>query len=429
MSRFKNYLWFWGLVLSIHTFAFTNQALAQQEPSIGDKYTLHQLVEIAIKSTQILNSQDARIEEQRLSATQSRTWPGGSVDFLLGQKKDGDQSGPRYELGLSQPLPLSGKLGLRGDLFDLESESWRVRRAASQAEVTLNVAQLAYEYATNRQKAEFAGKRQKRFELIHAYLTGRVFPTPQRKAESRIVQNHLTDLVVNTIQSQAGFAASFEKLKVYVPPNSGTYPEIDAPWFTGTKTLNEKEWMAKALENNTDLRLQRFTVKGAELEKSLARKERLPDPSLLASYEKSKTDVTETNYGLGLGLAFPSWNRNRYGARSAEQKRIAEEQLLGFEAQKLRAEMARTLVEYEAARRIVQKYPQALLSDLEVQLQEAEQGFRKGQLDLLTFLELDSSASETFSNVLDAQKNFVTKVAELLALTGEPDPLVQLKSF
>jgi outer membrane protein TolC len=332
-------------------------------------------------------------------------------------------------LGFSQPLPLSGKLGLRGGLFDLESESWRVRRAASQTGVTLNVAQLAYEYATNRQKAEFAGKRQKRFELIHAYLTGRVFATPQRKAESHIVQNRLTDLVVNAIQSQAGFAASFEKLKVYVPSKTETYPDIEVPWFMGARTLDEKEWMTKALENNPDLRLQRFTVKGAELEKSLAKKEGLPDSSLLASYEKSETDVTETNYGLGLGLSFPSWNRNRSGTKSAEQKKIAEERLLGFEEQKLSAELARTLVEYEAARLTIQKYPESLLSDLEKQLQEAEQGFRKGQLDLLTFLELDSSASETFSNVLSAQRDFAAKVAEILVLTGEPDPLVQLKSF
>jgi outer membrane protein TolC len=429
MSRFQYYLWFWGLVFSIHAITFTNQALAQEALSTSDKYTLPKLVEIALQNTQILFSQDARIEEQRLAGTQSRVWPGASFDLSLGQKKDGDQSGPRYELGFSQPLPLSGKLGLRGGLFDLESESWRVRRTAAQATVTLNVTQLAYEYMANRRKAEFAEKRQKRFELIHAYLTGRVFPTPQRKAESRIVQNHLSGIVVDAIQSQAGFAALFEKLKVYVPSNAETYPDIEAPWFMGARTLDGKEWMAKALENNPDLRLQRFTVKGAEIEKSLANKEGLPDPSLLASYEKSETDVTETNYGLGLGLAFPSWNRNRSGTKSAEQKKIAEERLLGFEEQKTRAELARTLVEYEAARRTIQKYPQSLLSDLETQLQEAEQGFRKGQLDLLTFLELDSSASETFNSVINAQRDFAAKIAELLALTGEPDPLAQLKSF
>lgn len=429
MSRFQYYRWFWGLVFSIHAITFTNQALAQEALSPGDKYTLPQLVEIALQNTQMLASQDARIEEQRLAGTQSRAWPGASFDFSLGQKKDGDQSGPRYELGFSQPLPLTGKLGLRGGLFDLESESWRVRRTASQATVTLKVTELAYEYMANRRKAEFSGRRQKRFELIHVYLTGRVFATPQRKAESRIVQNHLTDIVVDAIQSQAGFEALFKKLQVYVPWNTETYPEIEVPWFAGTRTLDNKEWMAKALENSPDLRLQRFSVKVAELERSLAKKEGLPDPSLLASYEKSETDVTETNYGLGLGLAFPSWNRNRSGTKSAEQKQVAEERLLAFEEQKLRAELAKTLVEYEAARLTLQKYPQSLLSDLEKQIQEAEQGFRKGQLDLLTFLELDSSASEAFNHVLDAQRDFAAKIAEILVLTGEQDALAQLKSF
>ena len=429
MSRFQYHLWFWGVLFSIPTLTFTNQALAQEAPSAGEKFTLPQLVEIAIKNTPILGSQDARISEQRMSAAQSRIWPGVSFDFTIGEKREADESGPRYELGLTQPLPLFGTLGLRSGLFDVESESWRVRRVASQITVTLNVVQSAYEYALNRQKADFAEKRQKRFGLVHAYLAGREFPTPQRKAERRIVQNRLTGLVSDAIQSQAGFAASFQRLKIYVPFTAGVTPDIEAPWFSGKRSIDEKELLAKALENNPDLQIQRLTIKTAELEKSLASKEGLPEPSFLASYEKSRTDVTEKNYGLGLGLSLSAWNRNRFGIKSAEQKKIAEERLLWFEEQKLTAELAKTLVEYEAARRIILQYPQNLLSDLEKQIQEAEQGFRKGQVDLLTFLEMDDSISETFNRVLDAQLDFAAKAAELLAATGEQDLLVQLQSF
>ena len=84
---------------------------------------------------------------------------------------------------------------------------------------------------------------------------------------------------------------------------------------------------------------------------------------------------------------------------------------------------------YEAARRIVQEYPEALLAELEAQLQEAEEGFRKGQVDLLTFLELDSSASETFGRVLDAQRDLAAKAAELMAAAGERDALARLGSL
>lgn len=430
MSDFSGRMRLWGLAVSIPALACVDQASAQQSPTpSGEKYTLTALVGLAIQNTQIFGAQDARVEEKRLSAAQARVWPGLSTDFLIGHTRQTAASGARYALTLAQPLPLLGKPGLRGGLLDLESEAWRIQRAASQISVTLDVAELAYGYAANRRKAAFVEKRQKRFDLIRTYLAGRAFPTPQRKAESHIVQNRLKSLAADAVQSQAGFKASLEKLKVYVPLEPGKYPDVEVPWLAGTSGLDGKEWLDKALAENPALRLQRLAVQGAGLERTLASREGLPDTSLVASYEKGQVDITGTDYGLGVSLAFPSWNRNRSGIRSAEKKKLAEERLLSFAEQRLKAELPRALVEYEAARQIVLQYPQSLLPDLEKQLEEAEAGFRKGQLDLLTFLELDSSAAETYGRVLDAQLDLAAKAAEVLTAAGEQDALTRLGSF
>ncbi|MBI3289462.1 MAG: hypothetical protein HYZ74_08090 [Elusimicrobia bacterium] len=70
-----------------------------------------------------------------------------------------------------------------------------------------------------------------------------------------------------------------------------------------------------------------------------------------------------------------------------------------------------------------------MLSELEVQLKDADEGFRKGQVDLLTFLEVDGSASETYSRALDAQAQLAAKAAELLAVSNDRDALAKLASF
>lgn len=393
------------------------------------EYGLSELVGLAIQHTQLLGSQDARIEENRLSAVQARVWPGSSLEFSIGRKREADVSGPRYEAALSQPLPVLGRPGLLGGLLDLESEGWRVQRVASQLAVTLNVVKSAYEYAVNRRKAEFLEQRQKRFELVGSYMAGREFPTPQRKAESRIVENRLKTSSADVILSQAGYKASLEKLRVYVPLDPGNYPDIEVPWFSGTRSLDGQDWLAKTLESNPDLRAQRLVVERAKLERKLAAREGLPDPSIVASYEEGRAAETEKNVGLGLSLALPAWNRNRAGIRSAEQRRLAEERLLSFQEQQLKGELPRAVLEYEAARQIVLKYPQAVLPGLETELREAEAGFRKGQVDLLTFLELDSAASETYARVLKAQLTLAEKVAELMAIRGEQDILTQFGSF
>lgn len=401
----------------------------QEASPAASKYTLAELVGLALKNTQLLGVQDARVEEARLSAAQARVWPGFSAEFLAGRKRATDASGPRYELSVAQPLSLTGKTGLRGGLLDLEAESWRIQRLGAEIFVTLRVAEGAYEYAANRRKAAFAEKRRKRFEVIESYLSGRVFPTPQRKAESRIVGNHVKNVAADAIQSEAGFKASLEKIKVYAALGSGPYPDVEVPWLSGGRRLDEAEWLGKALANNPGLRVQRVAVQGAELERTLASREGLPDTAVVASYEQSKAGETEKNYGLGLSLAFPSWNRNRSGIKSAEQKKLAEERQLGYEEQKLKAGLAQALIEYEAARQTVLKYPQEMLTELEAQLQDADEGFRKGQLDLLTFLELDDSASETFGRAFDAQLALAAKAAELLAVTADKDALTAMGSF
>ncbi|MEK7232512.1 MAG: TolC family protein [Elusimicrobiota bacterium] len=430
MSSSRRFRFPLALALSVRILAFSNPAVAQPalEPA-GKKRTLAEFVGLAIQNTKLLGAQDARVEEKRLSAAQARAWPGFSAEFLLGRKSASDTNGPRYEFSAAQPLSLAGKPGLRGSLFDLESESWRVQRMGSEIFVTLTVAQGAYEYAANRRKATFAEKRRKRFEVIESYLSGRVFATPQRKVESRIVRNHLKNVAADAIQSEAGFKTSLEKLKVYMPLDSGAHPEIEVMWLSGTKEFDEKECVEKALANNPGLRVQRLAVQGAGLEKTLASREGLPDAALVASYEQSKAAETEKNYGLGLSLAFPSWNRNRSAIMSTEQRKLAEERQLGYEEQKLKAELSKALIEYEAARQTVLKYPQELMAELEIQLQDADEGFRKGQVDLLTFLELDDSASATFSRAYDAQVQLASKAAELLTMTADKDALTQLGSL
>ncbi len=403
--------------------------LAQEAASSGKKYSLAEVVSLALKTTPLLSAQDARVEEKSLSAAQARVWRGPSADFLLGRKSASGASGPRYQLSGALPLPLSGEPGLRGRLLDLETESWRVQRAATEALITAAVAQGAYEYASNRRKAIFAESRRKRFELIQSYLAGREFPTPQRKAESRIVQNRLMNLVAEAIRSEAGSKASLEKLRLYAPLDAEEYPHIEVAWFSGSRRLEEKEWLDRALVDNPELRAQKLTVEGASLEKSLAARQGLPDTAFIASYESAKAVETEKTYGLGLSLAFPAWNGNRSAVKSAEKKKLTEENLLAFSELRLKAELRRALAEYEAARQVVLKYPPETLTELEAQLKGADEGFSKGQVDLLTFLELDGSVAETYGRALDAQADLAAKAAGVLALTADRDALTKLATF
>lgn len=396
-------------------------AMPARAQQAAEKRTLAELVSLAVQSSPLLQSADAMTEGSRLSAAQTRVWSGPTLGVLSGRTKQTEASGSRVELSLSQPVPLTGLPRLRGGLLQLESDSLGVERFATQLAVTAAVVESSYDYAVDRRKAEFAQRRQKRFELVQDYLSGRVFATPQKRAESRIVRNRLKLLSSEAILSQAAVKAALQKLKVYAPLEGE--PEVEVPRLSGERALSEKDWLDKALAGNPALRVQRLAVSRAGVEKTLASREGLPDTSLIASYEKGQRDIIGTDYGLGFSLAFPSWNGNRSAVKGAERRRLAEERQLAFNELRLKGELSGLLAEYEAARLIVRHYPPETFAEVDEQLKDAEEGFRKGQLDLLTFLEIESSAAETFDRALDAQRDLAAKAAALISAAGEQDVL------
>jgi hypothetical protein len=66
---------------------------------------------------------------------------------------------------------------------------------------------------------------------------------------------------------------------------------------------------------------------------------------------------------------------------------------------------------------------------VEGQLTEAEEGFRRGQVDLLTFLELDASASEALAAALDAQTAYAERLADVFETTQERDAASRLAGY
>lgn len=393
----------------------------------GEKYTPESLVALALKSD-LLAASRALVNESSYGAEQARAWPALSLDLSAGALREGGASGRRYEAAVRQPLPLQGKPGLRARLLQIETEARRLRGADAELEVTAGVVRLAYEYAIGRRKAEWALERQQRFELIGSYMAGRVFTTPQQKAEGAIVRNRLKRLAAEALRLETAIGATLSELGTFVALGPEPRPDIEVPWLAGARAL-DGEMTAQALENNSGLRLQALALSGAEAEKTLASRERSPDLALFGAYERAKAGQEERSFTAGVGLTLPPWNRNRAGIRSAEERRTAEELLLAFQRRKLAADAARAAADYEAARQAVRQYAPEQLAELRVQLADAEAGFRKGQLDLLTFLELDASASETFEYILDSQLRLVTETARVFRLSGRRDLPAQLGAF
>jgi len=407
-------------------------AEAKSQAATGDlpePYPLARLVDRARERSHLLQAAEARVDERRLGAIQARTRPNPELSLALGPKWVGPEVGALYELAVSQPLLYPGKFKLRGEAADLEAESAQLQRAEVELSLTYEVVRLAYEYSILQRRQELAEQRQERFQLVQSYLAGRLFPSPQKRAETQAVENRLCNLAVERLQIQTERQAAWAKLNFYLGWEEDPQPGIRVPWLKGNRPLPLRELEGLAEQRNLSLAIQQAQVRIAEKEKALAEKERKPDFSLSAFYGQETAGETETAAGVGFTLPLPLLNRNQGNILAAEKRLRAEDQLLRYQQQQLESLLKQARVQFEGARQAAGRYPEALLSRLDQELQESEKEFRKGRVELLTFLELEAEAAETKERALAAQSELSNQLITILFLAGEPDPVAWLDRY
>lgn len=392
-----------------------------------EKYSLASMVEQILESP-LLNSFKSRVEEKRALSRQAGIWPNPQGSFSVGQKSVDSVDGSIYEASLSQLLSLSGKLRSRVQVAEADAELAMFSQLEAEISLVSEAVRLAYDYEVNRKKVEFAQKRFERFDLVRAYLEGNIFASPQKKAERRIVQSRMREISAARIEAEAALQSSLERINLYFPAQSKAL-EIDVPWLAGNPLVDAANWKIQVSQHNLELAAQKTLVDKSRKERTLAKREAWPDLEPSVFYGRESAGDTERTAGVGLSLPLPVFNRNQGTIQSFQKKIEAEEKFRDFKEREIASRLGILLTETEAARQTLLKYPLSLAADLEKDFKEAEAEFRKGRMDFLVFVELESELAETYYRALDAQRTLVEKLGALFALSGRKDLVAELSKF
>lgn len=411
----------WFMVMFV-----TCASFAQGEPA-RISYTVTEFVDRALAHSERLIAERARVVEAEEAAQQVGAWANPALSLSGGAKKDPANIGAIFHLSVSQDFSL-GKQDLRRQLSISDRKLKEIELEEAELALISNVVRLSFDYALKKRKVEFAQARKSRFTLLHSYLAGHTFATPQQRAVKLAVQDRLRNLEVDEKRLEGELKSVHAELSVY-DGGLAHQAEITVPWFQGKRELNEDEWISVALANSVPLARQRVEIDRAKNQESLFKRERWPDISLSGFYNQETLGITERIFGLGLSFSVPLWNRNQAALRSNSQKLIAEAHFLSLCERQTVAFARKLLAEYDAARKIVHVYHEAAIERLLVNLQDIEKEFRKNRVDFLLFLDLDVQAAETASRVFDAQRSFLEVISALYFLHRDKNLAIDLAKF
>jgi len=386
----------------------------------GTRYSASALVGQALAEHPRVAALRARLDATRHFADQAGAWPNPEITGALGRSRAGTAAGASLEASISQPLPVTGRIGAGRRAARAEADRAQSELRAGEIETAAGTLRQAYAWVLSRRLAAFAETRQRRFEVVREYLAGQVFASPQRKAESRIVEHRLRALTLDHVRIDADVEAAWARLTAYVALPGLPETGLDLPWLAGTGTWSDEGVVARALEANPALSGQRAAVATAAADRDLAARAAWPDPAIIAFTSRNGADESRATGG-GLGITVPLFDRRRGLIRGLDARRRAEEAGLAAGRREVEAGTRAALAELRAARQAAAGFPASLFDTVTSQLTDADQAFQRGQLDLLTYLELDQEASDTFQRVLGTQRDLLERALAVFELSDESD--------
>jgi outer membrane protein TolC len=378
-------------------------------------YKIGELIDIAEKnSPNIRAAQYSALAQKRL-ANQQKYWSNPVVSF--------GRLGGQDIYGVSQTIPFYNKLQSKYDIEEAEFRVLETRKNNLALFVKSEVFSLLYQYQALQKKIELAQKRLDRLNLVDKYLTTIVLSSPTKKAQWQITKDKIRLVERDLIKYRNELYQTWNLANVYL--NLESEPSnISFEWLDDSNYKGKKFFVETAIENNLELKEQKILISKYKSELSFAKVEQMPDVSVSATRQNggSATGLgglpNQDATGVGLSLSIPLINRNQEKIASSESKIKAQEFEVEFQRNQLVKLISNDVNEYETSLKLAKNFPVSNINKIVSRLSEANSDFKKGVLDFITYIELDSQEYQTIDTILDTQVELAASYADLMKKVG-----------
>jgi len=372
-------------------------------------YKIEELIDIAEQnSANIKAAQYSALAQKRL-ANQQKYWsnPVASVGRIGGQDT----------YSVSQTVPFYNKLQSKYDIEEAEFRVLDVRKNNLALFVKSEVFSLLYQYQALKKKIDLAQRRLDRLTLVDKYLATIVLSSPTKKAQWHITKDKIKLVERDLIKFRNELYQTWNLANVYL--NLESEPtNVAFEWLDDSNYKGKNFFINAAVENNLELKEQKILVSKYKSELSFARLEQMPDVNVSATRQSAGSGASKDSSGVGLSVSIPLFNRNQEKIASSESKIRAQEQEVEFQRNQLFQLISNDISEYETSLKLAKNFPITNIKTILSRLSEANSDFKKGVLDFITYIELDSQEYQTIDTIIDTQVDLASSYAHLMTKVG-----------
>lgn len=326
--------------------------------------------------------------------------------------------GLTYAVSVVQPIEFGGRIALRRAIADRQVALARIGLQQFDATLAARARSLGYGLFAADEKAAAAREVAGRMRTLARVIVSRdpAGPSPQLEAASLVASAigaersaATADADANTILYElnqlrgAPFAARIRIVR----------PDMSLPALPSGQVLADR-----AAENNFELKALRAQFEQQGLRVDLARKARIPTVSVGPYYDRARSDIRETNYGVRVSTSIPLWNRQA-GDVAVEQGRQAQANATLVNAERrIARDVFDQAAQYEAKCEALTQWDGDSPRRFAQAAADADRNYRLGAIPLTTYTQMQQSYVDAVNAVLDTRREALEALLQLRALNG-----------
>jgi cobalt-zinc-cadmium efflux system outer membrane protein len=329
-----------------------------------------------------------------------------------------------WSVTLSQELEIAGQRGARVAEADAEAAAAIRRVAVAENEVGAAALAVFFEAAAARDGLRFATELAEAGKALSALAEGRAREALLSGVEADVARAEGVRIGLLRFEAERRSAEASAALALLIgqPPAALALPELRSAAPPELTIPDEAVLQREALTLRGEVGAATMERRVLEARLSLLRRERVPNPTLSAFFERA--DVNDRIFGVGLALPLPlpaPVGQTRAGEIAETLAQIrASESSAELVRRRVTLEVSRALAAYGSRRGAAALFGQDLLARARTDLSSLREALSARQLSLRDAIAWQRSLVELLQNDLETRLAYALAVVELQRAGGLP---------
>lgn len=399
-----------------------------QAPSNATPITLDEAEQIALHA-----NLEIRVAAQKVAMAESRVLGAGALDdpsvmyrgWQVPLAEPWDYNAAMNMFMVGQIFPGPGKRALRSQVAADAISVPQADLEAKEREISAAVRKAFYDLLRTadelRVHDEQVGIARQAFQAARIkYSVGKVPQQDVLKA-----QVALTKLIEHLVMLEQDGDLGRATLNTLLGRSPDTPLEVSGQHAIRAQMPTLAELKQVAVQNRPELMASRATIKQAQDEVVLARKQYTPDFSANVGYMLAPSGSQfRNNYMIEGSMTLPWLNRRKHESEIGEAQAAVAERQAEFDATRLAVfqQIQEALVRANSAKRLVELYQNSLRPQSEATLRSTVIAYENDRTDILNLLDSQNTTLDVDYAYFRALADFEQRMAELELAVGAPVP-------